>query len=280
MASDILAVGALYQVPDINKMRAIAETPQKAASPLKPFTPLKTKLTTIETKRIMSVLDETIQKVELVTLLSYVAANTEDLEGLLGEDLTRAVREHGVLCQVLTDKVNYLQEEEMQLQAEEEFEEEAWFRELLLSIELQKSNLLPVMGQIKDSTKNTLRLLLSRPQAAQLLRAQAQQRGPGAQGFIDSLVELRGFLFEKLLTCPMEARDKTQFIQDITKRNRRNQEVIDTLENELEERMKNRAAEVPLTVWASPGRSPQGSQTLWQLGSPPGPPTPTPPGFK
>lgn len=274
MASEILAVGALYQVPDINKMRAIAETPQKA-SPLKPFTPLKTKLTTIETKRIMSVLDETIQKVELVTLLSYVAANTEELEGLLGEDLARAVREHEDLCQVLVDKVSYLQEEEMQLQAEEDFEEEAWFRELLLSIELQKSNLLPVMEQIKDSTKNILRLLLSRPQAAQLVRAQVQERGPGAQGFIDSLVELRGFLFEKLLTCPMEARDKSQFIQEITKRNRRNQEVIDTLENELEERMKNRAAEVSLTVWASPGRSPRAAQTFWQLGS-----HPPPPGFK
>ncbi|XP_008140962.2 dynein regulatory complex protein 10 [Eptesicus fuscus] len=244
MALDILAVGALYQGPDINKMRGIAESPKKTTSAPKPFAPLKTKLTTIETKRIMSVLDETIQKVELVTLLSSVAANMEDLEGLLGEDLTRAVREHEDLCQVLMDKVNYLQEEEMQLQAEEEFEEEAWFRDLLLSIELQKSNLLPVMGQIKDSTKNILRLLLSNPQVAQLLRVQAQDRGPGAQGFIDSLVELRGFLFEKLLTSPMEARDKTQFIQDITKRNMRNQEVIDALENELAERMKNRAAEV------------------------------------
>ncbi|KAK1328668.1 hypothetical protein QTO34_012242 [Cnephaeus nilssonii] len=212
MALDILAVGALYQGPDINKMRGIAESPKKATSAPKPFAPLKTKLTTIETKRIMSVLDETIQKVELVTLLSSVAANIEDLEGLLGEDLTRAVREHEDLCQVLMDKVNYLQEEEMQLQAEEEFEEEAWFRDLLLSIELQKSNLLPVMGQIKDSTKNILRLLLSNPQVAQLLRVQAQDRGPGAQGFIDSLVELRGFLFEKLLTSPMEARDKTQLI--------------------------------------------------------------------
>nr|KAF6266970.1 hypothetical protein mPipKuh1_006781 [Pipistrellus kuhlii]KAF6267180.1 IQ motif containing D [Pipistrellus kuhlii] len=243
MALDILAVGALYQSSDISKMRVMAESPKKGTPTPKPFTPLKTKLTTIETKRIMSVLDETIQKVELVTLLSSVAANME-LEGLLGEELSRAVREHEDLCQVLMNKVRYLQEEELQLQAEEEFEEEAWFRDLLLSIELQKSNLLPLMGQIRDSTKNILRLLLGNPRAAQLLRARAADRAPGAQGFVDSLVELRGFLFEKLLTSPMEARDKGQFIQDITKRNMRNQEVIDALENELAERMRNRAAEV------------------------------------
>nr|KAF6266968.1 hypothetical protein mPipKuh1_006781 [Pipistrellus kuhlii] len=242
MALDILAVGALYQSSDISKMRVMAESPKKGTPTPKPFTPLKTKLTTIETKRIMSVLDETIQKVELVTLLSSVAANME-LEGLLGEELSRAVREHEDLCQVLMNKVRYLQEEELQLQAEEEFEEEAWFRDLLLSIELQKSNLLPLMGQIRDSTKNILRLLLGNPRAAQLLRARAADRAPGAQGFVDSLVELRGFLFEKLLTSPMEARDKGQFIQDITKRNMRNQEVIDALENELAERMRNRAAE-------------------------------------
>lgn len=269
MALDILAVGALYQSPDVSKMRVIAESPKKGTSTPKPFTPLKTKLTTIETKRVLSVLDETIQKVELVTLLSSVAANLEELEGLLGEELCRAVREHEDLCQVLMDKVRYLQEEELQLQAEEEFEEEAWFRDLLLSIELQKSNLLPLMGQIRDSTKNILRLLLGNPQAAQLLRARAADRGPGAQGFVDSLVELRGFLFEKLLTSPMEARDKGQFIQDITKRNMRNQEVIDALENELAERMRNRAAEVPLPVGA--GRvlegAPPGAPTPW-LGFP------------
>lgn len=285
MALDILAMGALYQGPDLNKMKVVAESPKKATSTPKPFAPIKTKLTTIETKRIMSVLDETIQKVELVTLLSYMGANIEHLEGLLGEDLTKAVREHEDMCQVLTDKVNYLQEEEMQLQAEEEFEEEAWFRDLLLSIELQKSNLLPLMGQIRDSTKNILRLLLRHPQAVQLLRAKVLERSRGAQGFIDSLVELRGFLFEKLLTSPMEARDKTQFIHDITRRNMRNQEVIDALENELAERMKNRAAEVLLPGWGNFWKEPHGEPRpsgSWVLHPAPMLPPPLPPaqGFK
>ncbi|KAM8817036.1 dynein regulatory complex protein 10 isoform 2-T2 [Rhynchonycteris naso] len=242
MAGDILTVVPLYQGPHISRIRLMAESPKKPTSPLKPLVPSMTKLTTIETKRIMSVLDETIHKVELVTLLSYVTFSKEDLEDVLGEDITKAVREHQDLCGVLLDHISYLQEEERRLQ--EEFEEEPWLQDHHSSLELQKSRLSPLMQQVKESTKNILRLLLTNPQAARLFQTQTLGISAGAQSLIDSLIELRGFLFEKLLTSPMEARDKVQFIQDITRRNKRNQEVIKGLENELAERMKTRAAEV------------------------------------
>uniref|UniRef100_A0A8C3X819 Dynein regulatory complex protein 10 n=1 Tax=Catagonus wagneri TaxID=51154 RepID=A0A8C3X819_9CETA len=243
MALDILTVAPLYQGPDINKIRLMAETTKKSTTPPKLLAPAGTRLTTIETKRIMSVLDETIHKVELVTLLSNVASSSQSPEGVLGEDIMKAVREHRDLCQTLLDHVNYLQEEERRLQEEEGFEDEPWSQDLVFSIELQKSHLPPLKQQIRESTKNVLRLLLSNPQAASLLRAQSLGRSEEAQSFIDSLGELRGFLFERLLTSPMEARDKTRFIQDITRRNRRNQEIIDTLENELAACMRNRDAE-------------------------------------
>ncbi|KAL4840388.1 hypothetical protein H8958_021645 [Nasalis larvatus] len=246
MALDILAMAPLYQAPAINRIGPKTDPSNRPADPLKPLVPYRTKLTTIEAKRIMSILDEAIYKVELVTLLSYVASNREDVEGMLGEDIMRAVREHEDLCQVLLENVRCLKEKERQLQEQEEAEEEGWLRDRLLSIELQKSSLLPLTQQIKDSTKNVLRLLLSNPQAARILQMQMQSRSAEAQNFIDSLIELRGFLFEKLVTSPMEARDKAQFIQDINRQNSNNQQIIDTLENELAERMKNRNAEEEL----------------------------------
>ncbi|XP_012518899.1 PREDICTED: IQ domain-containing protein D, partial [Propithecus coquereli] len=244
MALEILALAPFYQVPTMNKMGLKTDASKKPADLLKPLVPSKSKLTTIEAKRIMSVLEEAIYKVELVTVLSYVASNPEDVEKVLGEDILRAVREHEDLCQALLENVRDLEEKERQLQEEEELEEEGWLRDLDLFIEVQKSSLLPLMQQIKDSTRNVLRLLLSNPQAAGFLQMQTQGRSAEAQKFIDSLRELQGFLFEKLLTSPMEAREKAQFIQDINKRNRRNQEVIDALENELTARMKSRDAEV------------------------------------
>nr|XP_011759251.1 IQ domain-containing protein D isoform X2 [Macaca nemestrina] len=244
MALDILAMAPLYQAPAITRIGPKTDPSKRPADPLKPLVPSRAKLTTIEAKRIMSILDEAINKVELVTLLSYVASNREDVEGVLGEDIMRAVREHEDLCQVLLENVRCLKEKERQLQEQEEAEEEGWLRDRLLSIELQKSSLSPLTQQIKDSTKNVLRLLLSNPQAARLLQMQTQSRSAEAQNFIDSLIELRGFLFEKLVTSPMEARDKAQFIQDINRQNSNNQQIIDTLENELAERMKKRNAEV------------------------------------
>uniref|UniRef100_A0A2K6U8I4 Dynein regulatory complex protein 10 n=1 Tax=Saimiri boliviensis boliviensis TaxID=39432 RepID=A0A2K6U8I4_SAIBB len=243
MALDILAMAPLYQVPTINRIGQKTDPSKKPTDSLKPLVPSKTKLTTTEAKRIMSVLDEAIYKVELVTLLSYVASNRGDVEGMLGEAILRAVREHEDLCQVLLDNVRCLKEKERQLQEQDEVKEEGWLRDRRLSIELQKSSLPPLRQQIKDSTKNVLRLLLSNPQAASFLQMQTQGRSAEAQRLIDSLNELRGFLFEKLLTGPMEARDKAQFIQDISKQNSMNQQIIDTLENELAERMKDRHAE-------------------------------------
>ncbi|XP_060468364.2 dynein regulatory complex protein 10 isoform X2 [Panthera onca] len=244
MALDVLAVAPLYQGPDINRMRLTAELSKKPASPLKPLVPSKSKLTTIETKRVMSVLDETIHKVELVTLLSHLASKDEALEGILGGDVRRAVREHEDLCRSLLDSVAYLQDKERRLQEEEESEDEGWLRDRLLSVQLQKSNLLPLMEHVRESTKDVLRLLLDNPQAAKLSETHALGRSAEAQRFIDCLMELRGFLFEKLLTSPMEAREKTQFIQDVSRQNRRNQDIIDALENELAASMKNRDAEV------------------------------------
>uniref|UniRef100_A0A2K5BYR6 Dynein regulatory complex protein 10 n=1 Tax=Aotus nancymaae TaxID=37293 RepID=A0A2K5BYR6_AOTNA len=244
MALDILAMAPLYQVPTINRIGPKTDPSKRPADSLKPFVPSKIKLTTIEAKRIMSVLDEAIYKVELVTLLSYVASNRGNVEGMLGEDIMRAVREHEDLCQVLLEIVRCLKEKERQLQEQDEAKEEGWLRDRRLSIELQKSSLPPLRQQIKDSTKNVLRLLLSNPQAASFLQMQTQGRSAEAQSLIDSLNELRGFLFEKLLTSPMEARDKAQFIQDISKQNSVNQQIIDTLENELAERMKDRHAEM------------------------------------
>ncbi|VFV46634.1 Hypothetical predicted protein [Lynx pardinus] len=252
MALDVLAVAPLYQGPDINRMRLTAELSKKPASPLKPLVPSKSKLTTIETKRVMSVLDETIHKVELVTLLSHLASKGEALQGILGGDVRRAVREHEDLCRRLLDSVAYLQDKERRLQEEEESEDEGWLRDRLLSVQLQKSNLLPLMEHIRESTKDVLRLLLDNPQVAKLSETHALGRSAEAQRFIDCLMELRGFLFEKLLTSPMEAREKTQFIQDVSRQNRRNQDIIDALENELAASMKNRDAEVSVGPWKGP----------------------------
>ncbi|XP_021113105.1 IQ domain-containing protein D isoform X2 [Heterocephalus glaber] len=244
MAVDILTAAPISQVPDFSQIPLKTELSPKPAEPLKALVPPKSKLTTIEAKRIMSVLDEAIYKVELVTLLWDAADPLEALVGMR-EDLSGALREHRALCQALLEGVGDLQEKARRLKEEAPEEaEEAWLCDRRLSMERHKASLPPLMWQIKGSTKNILRVLLSDPQATKLLQMQPLCRSAGAQNFLESLVELRGFLFEKLLTSPMQAREKAQFLQDISRRNQRNQETINVLEKELVARLKNRHTEV------------------------------------
>lgn len=117
MALDVLTV-APHQGLDINKIRLIAQTTKKVHHPAKSLIPAKTKLTTIETKRIMSVLDETIHKVKLVSLLCR-GVRFQNFGGMLGPDIAKAVREHEDLCQTFLGEVSYLQEEEGKLKEAE-----------------------------------------------------------------------------------------------------------------------------------------------------------------
>lgn len=236
------------------------------AEPMKTLVPSKSKLNTIEAKRIMSVLDEAIHKIELITLMSYMESHPEALEDTLPEDFVRALREHLDIGQTLVERASILQRRHKKLEEEEEAEETR-NQERLLSLELHKVNLLTLAHQFRDSTKTVLRLVLGEPQFTRLLQVQAPGRSPGAQCLLDGLVELRGFLFEKLLTSPMEIREKNQFIQDISRRSERNQEVIDDLQAELANVLKNKESEVHLPK-ASPklGEKPHPNRpTLWDL---------------
>ncbi|XP_051017557.1 dynein regulatory complex protein 10 [Acomys russatus] len=242
MALEIFSMAPSYHSLAIHRIPL--RTDIVPAEPMKTLAPSKSKLSTIEAKRIMSVLDEAIYKVELVTLMSYLESHPEALEGMLSEDVVRAIREHLDIGQGLLEGASILQEKQKQLEEEEEDADGAWLQERLLSIDLHKASLWPLTHQFQDSTKTVLRLLLRNPQVIRLLQIQAPGRSPGAQCLLDSLVELRGFLFEKLLTSPMEVREKNQFIQDISRKHKRNQEVIDTLQGELAEVLKNKESEV------------------------------------
>uniref|UniRef100_A0A8L2Q0W6 Dynein regulatory complex protein 10 n=1 Tax=Rattus norvegicus TaxID=10116 RepID=A0A8L2Q0W6_RAT len=241
MALNLLSIPPSYHGLIIQRIPL--KTGLVPAEPLKTLAPSKSKLNTIEAKRIMSVLDEAINKVELITLMSYLESHPEALEDALPENFVEAIREHLDIGQALVEKASILQRKQKELEKGEEAEED-WDQERLLSIELHKTNLWPLTHQFRDSTKTILRLLINEPQLTRLLHTQAPGRSPGAQCLLTSLVELRGFLFEKLLTSPMEVREKNQFIQDISRRSKRNQEIIDALQAELAEVLKNKEAEV------------------------------------
>lgn len=65
--------------------------------PARALEPARKKLTMLESQRIMSVFEETIRRVELVTLLPYILENMERFRVSLGSELVELLNQHRVI---------------------------------------------------------------------------------------------------------------------------------------------------------------------------------------
>ncbi|XP_068937753.1 dynein regulatory complex protein 10 isoform X2 [Petaurus breviceps papuanus] len=243
MATEVI-VAPLYQGSEIstsNRLRLATSPASKKAlsscTSTNQMDPARTKLTTIETKRIISVLDETIRKVELVTLLSAAAYNPENLEGLLEDDIIRAIQDHEDFCNTLLEMENLVREEEEELA-------ESRNPHLQLLLDEHKHSLMLLKEEVKGSARNTLRIFLLNLQAGEILRTQIMGRSEEASVFLQHLIEFRGFVFEKLLTSPMEEKEKNTFMEEIHLQEKKNYDMIQDLEAQLSSTLKARDAEM------------------------------------
>ncbi|XP_053136343.1 dynein regulatory complex protein 10 [Hemicordylus capensis] len=205
--------------------------------PLKILDPGRSKLTTVETKRIISVLDETILKVELVSMFAYVMENLEDFYVALGPELTEALREHLQLSNNLKATLVRLEEDDLLYKGTA--------RRVILGAEDPDGSLSLLVQGLKGSVRNIVRLFYANPLACQAIRdASAYGRDTSSDLLIRGLTELREFLFEKLLTTPLEEREKHRFIQEIALRDKKNTETIAALEDELAAAIQHRDDEI------------------------------------
>lgn len=64
------------------------------SDPLKVLDPVRKKLTSIEAQRVIAVVDDSIKRLELVSLLPYIAGNLNRFSVVLGSDLVQVIEEH------------------------------------------------------------------------------------------------------------------------------------------------------------------------------------------
>ncbi|XP_031556265.1 dynein regulatory complex protein 10-like [Actinia tenebrosa] len=72
----------------------IKAKPKEGNDPLKVLDPVRKKLTSVEAQRVVAVADETIRRIEVVTLLPYITENLDRFSVILGSDLCSVLREH------------------------------------------------------------------------------------------------------------------------------------------------------------------------------------------
>ncbi|KAF1464363.1 Dynein regulatory complex protein 10, partial [Megadyptes antipodes antipodes] len=193
-------------------------TPEKAMITLdamKMLDPRRLKPDSVETERIITVLDETIAKLELSSLIPRIINSLDRFADMLGPEITNSLIEH----QKLSNEMEHL------LASSEEGD--------TMRAEEQRGCLCLREQRLKCSVRNVLRLLLANPSLCQALKYEAWARESPAKVFIKAFGEFRNFMLETLLTSPMEEEEKIQFMKDISLQIKKNTEAITALQAEL-----------------------------------------------
>ncbi|KAG8455669.1 hypothetical protein GDO86_001746 [Hymenochirus boettgeri] len=198
--------------------------------------PGRKKLTSVESQRVLAVLQEAIKKLELVTLFQHAVDNLERYNVVLGTDLVGALREHQRLQDSMMMQLNRL--EKLKEGAEEYCIDKEYAREPI-DPKLERIGL-----GIQSSVRNTLRLFLANPTASQALRTESHIRDQASQELIQILSELKEFLLEMLLTSPLEQSEKIHYMQDMILRDQKNREMLSALEDELKVAILDRDTEI------------------------------------
>lgn len=67
---------------------------KETSDPLKVLDPARKKLTSVEAQRVIAVVDDSIKRLELVSLLPYIIENLSRFSVILGSDLVQVLEEH------------------------------------------------------------------------------------------------------------------------------------------------------------------------------------------
>ncbi|XP_009891627.1 PREDICTED: IQ domain-containing protein D [Charadrius vociferus] len=204
-------------------------TPQKAtitSNAMKMLDPRQLKPDSIETERIITVLDETIAKLELSSLIPRIIDSLDRFANMLGPEITDNLMEHQKLSHEMEHLLSSSGEEDT-MRAEE-----------------QQVCLCLLEQHLKCSVRNILRLLLANPSLCQALKYEVWARESPAEVFIKAFGEFRNFMLERLLTSPVEEEEKIRFVEDISLQIKKNTEAITALQAELAAAIRTREEEI------------------------------------
>ena len=101
-----------------------------------------------------------------------------------------------------------------------------------------------VAQQLNTSCKNMLRAFSVNPSAMNSIKHEFAKRDQNSQALITHMSELRDILLNKLLTTPEEEKERMEYLQEISKRERNNAAIIEKLEAELKAAQDDKDEEV------------------------------------
>ena len=236
--------------------------------PLRILQPAQKKVSNVESQRVLSVLDESIKRIEIVSALPYLVNSLDRHSVSLGADITALLTKYKGLTEefsqivVALGKDSYGDIRRMSSDLPQTASMTSISSEKSLgttsrtklepivsqiSDEALDEKLALLTGKIKHNTKSILRAFSNNPAAFSVMRTISSEITYGAKSFKSSMGELRGVIQERLLTTKQEEETRSNHVDSMSKRERELQKDIGQLEEELNNAREQRDKEVSRT---------------------------------
>ncbi|CAF0890178.1 unnamed protein product [Didymodactylos carnosus] len=194
--------------------------------PLRLHEPARTKLSTLETQRIMIVFDDLVRKIELVEYLPIIVNNMDLFKNILDQNTVAEIDRHNRL-KAAYESGHSLKSISNMLMSQQQTEKAAYHY------------------YIQQSIRNILRDILHKNRFDIIKETlSSNDLLPPQKEVMKILKTLRESAMERFLTTPNEEREKVEELTNLNDRLISNERVIRKLEKELNDAIQERDTEV------------------------------------
>jgi len=196
----------------------------------------KKKLSSLDTQRIVAVLDDAVKRSEIVTLLPYILENIDRYSVVLGSSIVEVLKEYDVLQNEYTKalaKVRRTRPSSSRSSSRQSSDASEINDSDIERLCNAEENVKSIASRLITNIKTLLRLFRSNPTALNGIRIERSERPFEANNLIDYITFIREQLFARLVTSPFEERDKQKTLIQILTREKKARAHISKLEVEL-----------------------------------------------
>ena len=203
------------------------------------FDASRRKLDSLDSQRIIGVVDDVIRKTEVVTLLPFIVENLDRYSIMLGSDLCHSIKEYDRVqityskaCSTLR-KLRQQSARQTKTRGERAGSASTEIDEQSNMIEEAQMNLGFVSANLSDNIRTILRKFKMNPSAMQSIRNEFRERASEANALIDQLNQLHEMVFSRLVTTPNEEIEKHKLTVQMMAREKKARSLIAKLDQEL-----------------------------------------------
>lgn len=198
----------------------------------------KKKLSSLDTQRIVAVIDDAIKRSEIVTLLPYILENIDRYSVVLGSSIVEVLKEYDFLQNEYTKALAKVRRTRPSSSRSSSRSKQSIDASEINDDDIERmciaeENVKSISSRLVINIKTLLRLFRSNPTALNGIRSERSERSFEANNLIDYIYFIREQLFARLVTSPYEERDKQKTLIQILTREKKARAHISKLEEEL-----------------------------------------------